>query len=379
MQSTMGNDMLSLHNTEGYHTCGGTGDKAAGHAEPGQGRGDAHMSDESAMRFEVPGKLDGLIEIMVAYARRKEQTRLADVLTASTYTIEEGVETASWDEVGHAIHFFVPSEHFMLLDIDNLGGVEDLVRERLNNLLRAGNEYIAEVTIEIGEAPAAGSARVLPSREANSDLWGNTEFLRLFITHKSEDKEKATQIRDACQTLGIACFVAHEDIEPTTEWQSEIERALQSMDALLALLTPGFHDSNWTDQEVGAAVGRQIPVIPVRSGCDPYGFIGKYQAIQGHQVAAPVLADQVVATCLSRFASTKAQMKIALVTRFERAKSFDHTRKLMGVLESVDTLPGDLVGKLEAAPAGNSQIAKVFGIEEGLERLLARFRQPNDQ
>ncbi len=28
------------------------------------------------------------------------------------------------------------------------------------------------------------------------------------------------------------------------------------MDALAALLTTDFHDSNWTDQEVGFAIGR---------------------------------------------------------------------------------------------------------------------------
>ena len=339
------------------------------------------MSDESAARFKVPGKLDKSVAVVIAHARQKEEILLAEALAASTYEVEEEVDYDNWDggTYAHAVHFLMPPEYFMLLDLDGLMDVERLVRERLNHFVKVRGERIAEVTIEVSEAPATVSAGVLPSREAHADLWGDADFLRLFITHKSEYKERATEIRDACQEMGITCFVAHEDIEPTTEWQSEIERALQSMDALLALLTPDFHDSNWTDQEVGAAVGRQIPVIPVRSGRDPYGFIGKYQAIQGHQVAAPVLADQVVATCLSRFVSTRAQMKIALVARFERAKSFDHTRKLMGVLESVDTLPGDLVGKLEAAPAGNSQIADVPGIDNRLGQLVARLRQPDDQ
>ena len=60
----------------------------------------------------------------------------------------------------------------------------------------------------------------------------------------------------------------------------EIEKALFSMHALLPLLTDGFHDSNWTDQEIGIAVGRGVPVISVKLGTDPYGFIAKYQAVQ---------------------------------------------------------------------------------------------------
>ena len=53
------------------------------------------------------------------------------------------------------------------------------------------------------------------------------------------------------------------------EWETEIESALFSMDVLVALLTDGFHDSNWTDQEVGVAIGRKIPVVPVRLGKGP--------------------------------------------------------------------------------------------------------------
>jgi hypothetical protein len=33
--------------------------------------------------------------------------------------------------------------------------------------------------------------------------------------------------------------------------QNEIETALESMDAFVALLTENFHESLWTDQEVG--------------------------------------------------------------------------------------------------------------------------------
>ena len=37
--------------------------------------------------------------------------------------------------------------------------------------------------------------------------------------------------------LGVSCFVAHEDIEPSTEWQEEIMAAVFSMHALAGLLT----------------------------------------------------------------------------------------------------------------------------------------------
>ena len=78
------------------------------------------------------------------------------------------------------------------------------------------------------------------------------------------------------ETRGIHCFVAHIDIEPTREWQDEIESALETCDALAAYLTPDFVISRWCDQEVGFCVGRALPILPIRMGVDPHGFIAKY-------------------------------------------------------------------------------------------------------
>ena len=116
--------------------------------------------------------------------------------------------------------------------------------------------------------------------ETLDQLWGDG-VVRAFISHKAEDKVLATQLKEHFANNGIASFVAHEDIEPMSDWEQVIERALFSMDLLIALLTVNFSDSKWTDQEIGVAVGRKIPVIPVRKGKDPYGLIGKYQAVSG--------------------------------------------------------------------------------------------------
>jgi len=89
-------------------------------------------------------------------------------------------------------------------------------------------------------------------------------------------KKETAALKERLQLLGVSCFVAHEDIHPGHEWQDEIENALASMDGFAALLTEGFHDSAWTDQEVGYALARGVPMIAVRLGRDPYGFIGKF-------------------------------------------------------------------------------------------------------
>lgn len=111
------------------------------------------------------------------------------------------------------------------------------------------------------------------------NFWKPGHF-KLFLSHLSTFKQKTSLLKNSLEIYGISAFVAHEDIEPTKQWQDEIEKGLFTMDALCAILMPGFKESNWTDQEIGVAIGRKLLVIPIRKGLDPYGFIGKYQGYQ---------------------------------------------------------------------------------------------------
>ena len=119
---------------------------------------------------------------------------------------------------------------------------------------------------------------MLRSRKQTSKIQRQV-MAHVFISHLHTDRELAHGISLSLNEYGVTAFVAHDDIEPMEEWQEEIRQALLKMNLLVALLSPGFESSAWTDQEVGAAVGRDIPVVPVRMGKDPYGFIGKYQAL----------------------------------------------------------------------------------------------------
>ena len=77
-------------------------------------------------------------------------------------------------------------------------------------------------------------------------------------------------------------------------WQAEIERGLATMDAMVAILTPGFRDSVWTNQEIGFALGRGAKIISLRMGEDPPGFISAEQAIPQQQRMAVDIAPVIV-------------------------------------------------------------------------------------
>ena len=123
--------------------------------------------------------------------------------------------------------------------------------------------------------------------------WSNTTAFRLFVSHVSQDKHKALRLKYCLAPYAIHAFVAHEDIHPTAEWQKEIERALYAMNAFLAIHTPGFSESYWTQQEVGFALGRGTKVISFKMGEDPTGFIAKHQALSRQNRTAEEIAKEV--------------------------------------------------------------------------------------
>jgi hypothetical protein len=156
----------------------------------------------------------------------------------------------------------------------------------------------------------AGGTLALPPRN-----WQSTSEFRLFISHISKDKDKATRLRTCLADYAITGFVAHEDIHPTLEWQVEIERALRNMDAFIAIHTKGFSESAWTQQEIGFAVARDAKIISLRMGEDPTGFISKHQGLSRGNRKAEEIAKEVDAI-LSEDARTGAKLAAAKKSKF---------------------------------------------------------------
>jgi hypothetical protein len=134
---------------------------------------------------------------------------------------------------------------------------------------------------------ASGTVVAPPQR------WASTQDFRLFISHISEDKGKAVRLRDCLAPCAISGFVAHIDINPTLLWQDEIERGLLTMDALVAVHTPGFSKSHWTQQEIGAAFGREVKIISLMMGEPPTGLVSKHQALSRARRSAEEIAEEI--------------------------------------------------------------------------------------
>ncbi|MEO0795158.1 MAG: TIR domain-containing protein [Verrucomicrobiota bacterium] len=137
------------------------------------------------------------------------------------------------------------------------------------------------------------------TKVASADFWVDGQ-LRVFISHLSSNKERMSTMKAELSHWGVSAFIAHEDIEPSREWLNEVEAGLETMDVLVAVVEPGFKESDWCAQEVGFALGRHIDVIPLRAGLDPFGFFGKIQGVQIKGKIPTEVASEIVRLLLKK-------------------------------------------------------------------------------
>lgn len=202
-----------------------------------------------------------------------------------------------------------------------------------------------------------------------ASFWINNYF-KLFISHLANHKNDATDLKEKLEYYGISSFVAHEDIIPTKKWQDEIELALSTCDSLTALMVKEFNDSNWTDQEIGFVFGRGLLIIPVRMGKDPYGFIGKFQAITFKDIDS--LADDIIEILVTN-EKTQTKMASSILWQLNNAYSYQHAKNLIYYVEKINCWDKKLKKLLEIS-LSHSQVKSSFGVPSRINSILSNIK-----
>lgn len=197
--------------------------------------------------------------------------------------------------------------------------------------------------------------------------WRNGYF-RMFISHITSRKKQASNLKNALEEYGISSFVAHEDINPTKEWQKKIQRALNSMDCMSAMLYDGFHQSNWCDQEVGIALGRNITVLPLLPASDPYGFLGEYQGIKIKGMYPEALAKDIF-KILCDNTNTRSKYLTCLTNLLLSSSSKNDGLKWLSLIEEISNLDMDFWKNIQSHVNDNGVLLKT----EVLDRLNKHF------
>jgi hypothetical protein len=190
--------------------------------------------------------------------------------------------------------------------------------------------------------------------------WQDNHF-RLFLSHPHEHREIAGEIRKRLLSWKIDSFVAHDMIEPSREWEDEIESALGTADAIAALLTPEFVQSSWCDQEIGYCLARGIPVVPLLHGAMPHGFIGKFQGLRTEDQTVWSIAPNLF-KILATHEALREKMVWPTIQRYVNSPNFDGTREAFELLKTIpaERWNKEMIDAVEVEALQNKQVTEAF-------------------
>lgn len=319
-----------------------------------------------------PVAVDGLVATLAALFREQRDAETADLLLSAIPRIElTGYDGWNGGTDLYTLFLEVPVDRYAAVE-PRLDAVESSIASKATKAARVPGAWLSSVEIT---PTLSGSATLTRSDNSAGDhLWA-PKTLRLFLSHVSAHKIEVAQLKANLKDFGISSFVAHEDIQPSRAWQDEILKAIRSMNAMAALLTPDFHSSNWTDQEVGMAIGRGALMLPINLGMGPYGFMATNQAMRGDLANADQLALDI-ALVLAASPSTAPVMAEATTAALEESPSYMASKRVTDVIERVPTFSEDQLRRLEDAIANNAQVSQSFYAPDRVRRVVSRHRPP---
>ena len=320
-----------------------------------------------------------VVATLVDIFRHQGKNELSELIE-NAHAYFDAVEYDNWNggTTTWLLRLEVPVPIFASIE-QRLQDTEKEIGVKLTYLNRLNfNDPINGVTI----TPIAPGATKLGHRLTPSDVEirriGPENQFRLFLSHVSKYKIEVSKLKDELASRGVSAFVAHEDIEPSQEWQREIEVALRSMHALAALLTPDFHNSLWTDQEVGWALGRGVIVLPIRLGADPYGFFGKFQGVSGSLDNAITLANVIVDVLLVH-QQTCREMRHGVVHALAEANSFGTAQLLAKKAVKFTDITDNERATLWESCKNNSQVSRAFGVVDSIYKAFGKPPEANSK
>jgi hypothetical protein len=338
--------------------------------------------DEPEYKFDLPKKIERFFAALSKLYAQQANQQLLEIIVNSTIRVDEGADYDNWNNgtYGHIVHLTI-SEALFLSVMKERDKLQSRICADLEGMHNEMNEQFSGVVFEIGEAEhedwrevsgVLATPQKTVSEKSETRIW-EVGKCRVFLSHKAECKIEVAALKTLlCDRFGLTCFVAHEDIEPTKPWQDEIENALFSMDVLVALMTDKFHDSLWTDQEIGVAMGRNIPIVSVRLGKDPYGFIGKFQGVSG-KLDDPDFTAHEIFKALRSHKNLSDQLKRSVITSLATSPSYMDSINRVGRLGAFDSLSNSEVESIQSIFPKNDQLHESFSARSDLCNHLKRM------
>jgi len=197
--------------------------------------------------------------------------------------------------------------------------------------------------------------------------------LKIFLSYHSSDKVLAGQIKLRLYHYGLDVFLAHEDIQPTEEWQTRILSELKRTDVFLPLLTDNFITSKWTAQECGVAVAKGIFIVSLKVSIDPFGFLSKYQAFN-FKIENVERSCSGIAKVIHKNKKLQKRFLDGLILSFGQSGTFEEAKQRSSLVNEFDGYNGRQANDVLRKAIDNSQIHKSFGARRQLDIFLKKYK-----
>lgn len=192
--------------------------------------------------------------------------------------------------------------------------------------------------------------------------------MRVFLSYReNEEGEKyASALREELAILGINAIIASHSIRPGADWAQMILGHLAESSALLCIASRGYTDSAWCQQEIGWAIGHNIPALWIRydSAEQSTGFLKSKQDFIPSEPLDEAEIARSVGTWLAMEPRTREEMRATLLRALTFSSTYQQTRDIAHVLATLDSLTDDEWKQINDAAANNRQVREAVSYSE---------------
>jgi len=338
--------------------------------------------------YYLPSKINAYLRRLLLNYDHSGPKELASILKHGRIAVSPDTNRSynfGQENFGHTVVIFLPPEHIAPISMKKQAELGERLREDLQECARGfEDEYVATVRMELEDEhdflfDVSSSLIGPPPTDPDSLSFWTPGHVRLFISHRDSYKREAKALGNALAEFGISCFVAHDTIEPMESWQHQIEKGLETMEVFLALVTDDFHDSVWTNQEVGFAKAFNIPIICLKLPVAPKGFIAEKQALAG-DIARPEHSANEIYKLLAEKVGRRDVLQAGVIAAFCESPSWTDTRIRFDRMEAlIKKLSKDDVAKIQKAFNTNDQLHRAAYLYYGSKFLKFLTRTTGKQ
>ncbi|MBU4246309.1 toll/interleukin-1 receptor domain-containing protein [archaeon] len=218
-----------------------------------------------------------------------------------------------------------------------------------------------------------------------------TKPLKIFLSHADRDKLLASKIKAGLGTYGLNVFLAHEDINPTSDWSAVLIDELEMCDIFIALLTPNYKEADYPDQEAGIAYYMTTKynkvILSLSTERTPHGFLCKFQSLKIDEFlldigkGKPFHFCKAVLTALYENKLCKERIKTSLIDTFCNSHSFEQSSRTIYMVYRLlhpKLLTSEEADRLVDAALINCQIYGAAGVIERLKTVVEKhYAEPS--